>query len=83
MLMDMLYTNGTFYTQNPRRPMAGALGVHHGRIISLDDELPSSLFRDVHDLGGAAVVPGFNDAHCHLSHVGEALSRWTCAPPCA
>lgn len=73
MLFDALYTNGTFYTQDGPRPRAHSVGVHSGRIISLDDELPSSLFRDVHDLKGAAVVPGFNDAHCHLSYVGQAL----------
>jgi predicted amidohydrolase YtcJ len=49
------------------------VGVHAGRIVSLDDELPAELFREVHDLAGAAVVPGFNDAHCHLSYVGQAL----------
>jgi predicted amidohydrolase YtcJ len=73
MLFDALYTNGTFYTQDARRPRAHSAGVHNGRIISLDDELPPSLFREVHHLGGAAVVPGFNDAHCHLSYVGQAL----------
>lgn len=73
MLLDTLYTNGSFYTQNVRRPKAHSVGVHNGRIISLDDELPAALFRDVVDLAGAAVVPGFNDAHCHLSYVGQAL----------
>ena len=73
MPLDVLYTNGSFYTQDARRPRAHSVGVHDGRIISLDDELPGSLFREVRDLGGAAVVPGFNDAHCHLSYVGQAL----------
>lgn len=71
-MFDILYTNGKFHTQNPQRPMAGALGVHQGRIIGLDDEIAPHLFARVVDLGGAAVVPGFNDAHCHLSHIGEA-----------
>ncbi|MBT2548867.1 amidohydrolase [Arthrobacter sp. ISL-65] len=73
MLFDTLYTNGTFHTQDTRRPQAHSLGVDNGRIISLDDELPARYFREVHDLAGAAVVPGFNDAHCHLSYVGQAL----------
>lgn len=72
MLFDALFTHGTFYTQDPARPTAAAVGVHQGRIISFDDELPASSFRTVHDLGGAAVVPGFHDAHYHLSHVGQA-----------
>ena len=73
MFFDALYTNGSFHTQDARRPRAHSVGVHGGRIISLDDELPPAFFHDVHDLAGAAVVPGFNDAHCHLSYVGQAL----------
>lgn len=72
MLFDTLYLNGEIHTHDARRPRARALGVHQGRIISLDDEIDASQFRTVHDLRGAAVVPGFNDAHCHLSMVGLA-----------
>ncbi len=75
MVLDSLYTNGVFYTQDPARPRAGAVGVHGGRIVSLDDELDPALFDNVYDLGGATVVPGFNDAHCHLMYVGHALSQ--------
>lgn len=71
-VFDALFTNGVFHTQDPERPTAHALGVHQGRIISLDEDLPATAFREVHDLGGAAVVPGFHDAHCHLTHIGQA-----------
>jgi len=71
-MLDTLFINGTFHTQDPSRPTASAVGVHQGRIVSLDGELPRSAFADTVDLGGAVVVPGFNDAHCHLSHIGEA-----------
>lgn len=71
-MFDVLYTNGKFYTQDPKHPTAQAMGVHAGRVISLDDQLDASLFNRVIDLAGAPVVPGFNDAHCHMSHVGEA-----------
>jgi predicted amidohydrolase YtcJ len=73
MILDVLYTNGVFYTQEPARPYATSIGVHGGRIVSLDDELDPALFGQVHDLRGATVVPGFNDAHCHLTFVGQAL----------
>lgn len=72
MLFDVLYRNARIHTQDPRRPEAGALGVHHGRIISLDEEVDAAQFREVVDLRGAVVVPGFHDAHCHLSMVGLA-----------
>jgi predicted amidohydrolase YtcJ len=73
MVLDALYTNGVFYTQDPARPRARTIGVHGGRIVSLDDELDPALFSQVHDLRGATVVPGFNDAHCHLTYIGQAL----------
>lgn len=75
MLFDALYTNGVFYTQAPARPVATAVGVQSGRILSLDDELDPALFGQVFDLRGAAVVPGFNDAHAHLTYIGQALSQ--------
>lgn len=71
-MFDVLYINGKFHTQNPGHPIARALGVHQGRIVGLDGEISPDMFARVVDLGGAAVVPGFNDAHCHLSHIGEA-----------
>lgn len=71
-MLDVLYTNGKFYTQNHEHPVAASLAVHQGRIVGVDDtELVPELFTKVIDLAGAAVVPGFNDAHCHLSHIGE------------
>ena len=72
MLFDILDRNVRIHTQDPRRPIVGALGVHHGRIISLDEEIDAAQFREVVDLRGATVLPGFNDAHCHLSMVGLA-----------
>ena len=71
-VFDVLFTNGVFHTQDPERPTAHAVGVHQGRIVSLDEDLPATAFREVHDLGGAAVVPGFHGAHCHLTHIGQA-----------
>lgn len=70
-MFDVLYTNGKFYTQDSRRPVVNALGIHRGRVISVDDQVAKSMFKRVVDLGGSPVVPGFNDAHCHMSHIGE------------
>ncbi|QCY48363.1 MULTISPECIES: amidohydrolase [Glutamicibacter] len=74
-MFDVLYTNGIIHTQDPQRPLAQALGIHHGRVISLDHELEPRHFAKVVDLGGAAVVPGFNDAHLHLTFIGDALTQ--------
>lgn len=62
-MLDVLYTNAVIHTQDHGRPLASALGVHNGRVVSLDAELPAGAFATVVDLGGAVVVPGFNDAH--------------------
>lgn len=71
-MLDVLYTNAVIHTQDRDRPTATAMGVHNGRVVGLDADLPASAFAQIVDLGGSVVVPGFNDAHCHLSHIGQA-----------
>ena len=71
MRFDTLFTNALFRTMDPARPTAKAVGVHGGRIIGLDEELVGLEFRQVHDLAGRTVVPGFHDAHHHLTFVGQ------------
>lgn len=71
-MLDVLYANAVIHTQDSDRPAATAMGVHNGRVVSLDADLPASAFSQVVDLAGAVVVPGFNHAHCHLSHIGQA-----------
>lgn len=83
MALDVIFTNGRIRTQDVDRPVAHSLGVHHGRVVSLDDDLPASAFDRVVDLGGAPVVPGFNDAHCHVSFLGETLVQVDLRPEAA
>ena len=73
MALDVIYRNGSIHTQDPDRPVVHSLGVHGGRVVSLDDELPAEVFARTVDLRGATVVPGFHDAHCHLTMLGETL----------
>lgn len=70
-MLDVLYTNGKFYTQDSKRPVVSSLATHGGKIVGVDEQLDPRLFKHVVNLGGAPVVPGFNDAHCHMSHIGE------------
>lgn len=83
MALDVIFTNGRIYTQDEDRPQAHSIGVHHGRVVSLDEDLPASAFERTVDLGGATVVPGFNDAHCHVSFIGEALVQLDLSPETA
>ncbi|WP_190814384.1 amidohydrolase [Saccharopolyspora pogona] len=73
MRLDAVFHNGRFTTLDPDRPTARAVGALAGRIVALDEELEGSSADVVVDLGGAHAVPGFNDAHHHLSLVGKGL----------
>jgi len=73
MRLDAIFRNGRFTTLDPRRPTASAVGVFGGRIIGLDADLDGCTAAFEADLGGAPVVPGFNDAHHHLSLRGQRL----------
>ncbi|MEU6970986.1 amidohydrolase [Kitasatospora aureofaciens] len=75
MRLDALFHDGRFTTLDPDRPTAHTLGVLGGRIVAVDDELHGCTADLVVDLGGAHAVPGFNDAHHHLSMVGERLRQ--------
>ncbi len=70
---DAIYLNGDIYTQaTPAR--AQALAVRDGRIVAIgtNDEIRKlkGSHTQVIDLGGHFVMPGFNDAHCHLQAAG-------------
>jgi len=73
MRLDVLFVNGRFTTLDPERPHATRLGVFAGRIAGLDEELDGLRADRVVDLRGAPVVPGFNDAHHHLSLRGQRM----------
>jgi predicted amidohydrolase YtcJ len=73
MQIDAIYTNGRITTLDPARPHATRTGVLGGRIVGLDEELDGVSAARTIDLGGAPVVPGFNDAHYHLSAFGVRL----------
>jgi predicted amidohydrolase YtcJ len=78
--LDVLFVNGRFTTMDPHRPTATRLGVIAGRIVGLDDELEGCRADLVHDLRGAPVVPGFHDAHYHLSARGQELQHCDISP---
>jgi predicted amidohydrolase YtcJ len=67
---DLLLTGAEFVTLDG--PDARSVAVLGDRIVAVDDEVPA---REVVDLGGAVVVPGFHDAHNHLAWFGLTLSE--------
>lgn len=77
-MVDRIFWNASFLTQDPRAPTAEAVAVREGRIVavgSLDSiENLAGPGTERVDLGGRAVIPGFNDAHVHVWKVGHLLT---------
>lgn len=71
-MTTMLYLNGTIYTMDAAQPQAQAMAIDSasGRIIAVgtDDEVRriGGQQREIVDLQGKTVLPGFIDAHIHL-----------------
>lgn len=63
-------TNARFVTMDPDHPVAHDLGIWRGRIVGLDEAVTTLPAREVIDLQGATVLPGFIDAHVHLAWTG-------------
>jgi predicted amidohydrolase YtcJ len=68
---DLLLVGGKVFTSDNTRPWAEALAIRGDRIVAVGSSAevralasPSSR---VIDVGGRVVVPGFNDAHDHIS----------------
>ncbi|MFZ5616822.1 MAG: amidohydrolase, partial [Pseudomonadota bacterium] len=71
---DSVFTGGVIHTGLAAEPTVEAVAVEDGRIIAAgaraDIDRLIGPDTDVIDLGGAALYPGFVDAHAHLLGVG-------------
>ncbi len=74
MRIDAIFTDCDAHTLDPARPRASRIGVFGGRIIGVDEELDGIAADRVESLGGATVLPGFHDAHCHTTWFGLTLA---------
>jgi predicted amidohydrolase YtcJ len=72
---DTLYWNGPIYTADDSNPKVEAVAVAKGRILFAGSRKEAAKLKGpqtrVVDLKGAAMYPGFTDAHAHLREVGE------------
>jgi len=70
MSADLILTNANVITVDPGRPTAGLVAVRGNRILLVDggDRLGEvrGAKSKIIDCQGKTVVPGFNDAHCHI-----------------
>jgi predicted amidohydrolase YtcJ len=71
---DLVVFNGNIITMDPQKPTASALAVKSYKVLAVGEEdevvdlIPDA--KRVIDLGGKTVVPGFIDAHTHLTSAG-------------
>ncbi|MFL5598322.1 MAG: amidohydrolase [Gemmatimonadaceae bacterium] len=76
---DLVLINGRIYTVDNARPVVSALAVRGGRVAFIGSDAEAKALANpsttVIDLEGAAVVPGFVDAHAHLLGLGTTLQR--------
>ena len=66
---DAVFTDGNFYTANPKQPWASAVAVRGDRIVYVGDEAGVAEFvgpaTAQYRLGGKLVLPGLIDAHTY------------------
>ena len=71
---DIVFKNGNVYTANDRSPKAQAIAVKADRIVYVGTNAGAQAYvgtnTRVVDLHDNTVLPGFTDAHQHLSGVG-------------
>jgi predicted amidohydrolase YtcJ len=76
---DLVLTNGRIYTVDNARPQVSALAVRDGRVLFVGSDAEAKALAgpstQLIDLRGAAVYPGFTDAHAHLLGLGNMLQR--------
>lgn len=70
----MVIWGGPIHTADDARPTAEAVAVNDGRIVHVGDRAGAEALvgpaTDIVDLRGAALYPGFTDAHAHLNGIG-------------
>lgn len=81
---DLILYNANVLTLDPRRQRAELIAVKGGRIIWVDhnDKLEDLEGRKTQkiDCQGKTLVPGFNDAHCHILAFASSLLSVDCSP---
>jgi len=67
---DLIFTNANVITVDPAKPSADFVAVKEDKILFTGSKENLNIFTGPDtkfiDCGGAALTPGFNDAHCHI-----------------
>jgi len=80
----LILSQATVLTMHPRQPRAQAIAVQEGRIVAVGTTAEVLRLRgdgtQLIDCQGAAVLPGFIDAHLHLQAYAATLGGIDCRP---
>ena len=81
---DTVLLNARVLTMEPANPEAWFVAVKGDKIIGAGDAEDARQFKGPHtrevDCQGMALIPGFNDAHCHLLALASSLRGVDCRP---
>ena len=84
---DTVLVNARVLTMDPGNPEAWFVAVKGDKIIGVGDAEGARQFKGPHtrqvDCQGTALLPGFNDAHCHLLALASSLRGVDCRPDMA
>jgi predicted amidohydrolase YtcJ len=73
-----VYRHAVIHTGNDRSPRAEAVAVQDGRVLAAGSEkevrIAAGAMAELVDLDGAAVMPGFYDAHIHTALYAHSLT---------
>jgi predicted amidohydrolase YtcJ len=82
---DLVLKNANVVTVDPGMPTAGLVAIKGDRILLVGDNQNLELVIDANtrviDCQGKTVVPGFNDAHCHIFSFIRKLLSVDLSPP--
>src|SRR3972149_4544777 len=81
--LDLVLHNATVLTLNPRMPRASWVAIGQGRIVGVGSGEPPVGVGGrtrVIDCQGGTLIPGFNDAHCHILATAASFLAVDCSP---
>ena len=83
-LSGCILVNARVVTMDPRQPTAELVAIKGNTILGVGNKRDVSRFKGhgmrIVDCGGATIIPGFNDAHCHPLSFATALLYVDCSP---
>lgn len=80
MRVDMVLVNGVIHTGGQPASVS-TLAIHRNRVVAIGEECDGLDARRRVDLAGLTVVPGFHDAHNHMTWFGMSLDELALSSP--